>query len=140
MRISAKCDYACKALLELAVHWPSKEPLQIHAISEKQGIPMKYLVQILIQLKGIGLARSVRGKLGGYNLAKPPQKVTLGEVVREMGGPLMPLANSAAGSNSVFNSIWKEVEAAAAKILDKITFEDIANNARKEGKSLIYQI
>ena len=53
MRVSAKCDYACKALLELALHWPNKEPVQIHEISEKQDIPIKYLVQILIQLKRI---------------------------------------------------------------------------------------
>ena len=65
MRISARCDYACKALLELTLHWPSKEPLQLHTISENQGISTKYLVHILIQLKRMGLIESIRGKQGG---------------------------------------------------------------------------
>ena len=93
MRVSAKCDYACKALLELALHWPNKEPVQIHEISEKQDIPIKYLVQILIQLKRIGFVDSIRGKEGGYNLAIAPDRITLGKVMREIGGPLLPMAN-----------------------------------------------
>ncbi len=93
MRISARCDYACRALLELALHWPNIEPVQTYTISEKQDIPMKYLVQILIQLKRMGLVESARGKHGGYSLAKPPNKISLGEVIREVGGPLLPMAN-----------------------------------------------
>lgn len=140
MRISARCDYACKALLELALHWPDKKPLQIHRISERQDIPMKYLVQILIQLKRMGLVNSRRGKEGGYNLTRPPDKITLGEVIRALGDPLLPLANSAAKENSVFVTIWHEVEDAMARILDKVTFEDIANKVRGMEKAIIYQI
>lgn len=140
MRISARCDYACKALLELALHWPSKEPLQIHTISDRQDIPIKYLVQILIQLKRMGLAESVRGKQGGYNLAKHPNKISLGEVIREIGGPLLPAANSALKKKSVFATIWSEVEDAMAKVLDKITFEDISNKAKGMEGAVVYQI
>jgi Rrf2 family protein len=140
MRISAKCDYACKALLELSLHWPKKKPLQIRPISEKQDIPMKYLIQILIQLKRMKYAESSRGKQGGYNLSKPPNEITLGEVIRNTGGPLLPLSNSAAKKELVFKKIWEEVETAMAKILDKITFEDIANKAKSIKESIIYQI
>lgn len=140
MRISARCDYACKALLELALHWPSKEPMQIHTISEKQDIPMRYLVHILIQLKRIGLVVSMRGKQGGYNLAKPPHKISLGEVMRNIGGPLLPMANSARKKESVFATIWNEVEGAMAKVLDRITFEDISSKAKGMGGAIIYQI
>lgn len=140
MRISARCDYACKALLELALHWPSKKPVQIHNISERQDIPMKYLVQILLQLKRIGLVESVRGKQGGYILAKAPNKIKLGEVMREIGGPLLPVVNTAAKKDSVFATIWKEVEEAMADVLDKVTFEDISKKAKGVERVIIYQI
>ena len=140
MRISARCDYACKALLELALHWPNKESLSIHTISEKQNIPVKYLVHILIQLKRMGLVESVRGKQGGYKLLKPPNKISLGEVIREVGGPLLPVANSATKEESVFSTIWREVEGAMAKVLDKITFEDISNREQGMKGAIVYQI
>lgn len=140
MRISARCDYACKALLELALHWPSKSPLQIHIISQRQDIPIKYLVQILIQLKRRGFVESIRGKQGGYILAKTPKQISLGEVMRETGGPLLPTANSATKKELVFSTIWKEVEGAMARVLDKITFEDIANRAKGTEGTILYQI
>lgn len=140
MRISARCDYACRALLELALHWPKKEPLQIQDIAEMQDIPVRYLVQILIQLKRLGLATSIRGKQGGYNLAKAPSQISLGEVMREIGGPLLPVANLRSKKESVFFTIWDEVEGAMARILDKITFEDICNKAKGMDKAVVYQI
>ena len=140
MRISARCDYACKALLELTLHWPNKEPVPLYTISENQGIPTKYLVHILIQLKRKGFIDSFRGKQGGYNLTKHPNEITLGEVIRDTGGPLLPLAKTAAKSESAFVAIWKEVEGAMAKVLDKVTFEDIVNKVRGKEKVLIYQI
>ncbi len=140
MRISARCDYACRAIMELALHWPRKLPLHIQVISERQNIPIKYLIQILIQLKRRGLAISIRGKEGGYNLSKAPAEITLGEVMRQTGGPLLPLADSAAKNKSVFFSIWKEAEGAIAKVLDQITFEDIAKKARNLKGAISYQI
>ncbi len=140
MRISARCDYACKALLELALHWPNKGSLTIHTISEKQSIPIKYLVHILIQLKRMGLVESLRGKQGGYKLLKPPNKISLGEVIREVGGPLLPVANSATKEESVFSTIWREVEGGMAKVLDKITFEDISNKEKGMKGAIVYQI
>ena len=140
MRISARCDYACKALLELALHWPSKEPVQLHTISSHQGIPMKYLVQILIQLKRMDIVNSIRGKQGGYILSKLPSKISLGDVIRKTGGPFLSLASSAVKKDLIFAAIWKEVENAIAKVLDKITFEDITNRARGMDGAAIYQI
>lgn len=140
MRVSARCDYACKALLELALNWPGKEPLHIHVISKRQDIPMKYLVQILIQLKRQGLVSSIRGKAGGYILAKPPRDITLGRVMRQIGGPLLPVSGSASKNGSVFAAVWDEVEDAMAKILDKITFADISKKVKKQDKALSYHI
>ncbi len=140
MRISARCDYACKAILELALHWPNKRPLQVPIIAKRQKIPIRYLIQILIQLKRMGIVASSRGKSGGYNLIMPPEKITLSDVLQEVGGPLLPTANTAAKKGSVFTGIWQEVEEAMAKVLDSVTFKDIANKSKGARKALIYQI
>ena len=140
MRISARCDYACKALLELSLHWPNKVPLQIQQISEKQQIPMRYLVQILIQLKRQGILQSSRGKQGGYNLAISPSEIKLGEVIRLMSGPLLPVVDSAEKTSSIFKDIWQEAEGAVTKILDKVTFEEICKKAFASKTTVVYQI
>jgi len=140
MKVSARCDYACKALLELSLHWPNKGPLQVHLISKRQKIPMRYLVQILIQLKNMGLVESMRGKEGGYNLSMPPAKINLGQAIRRISGPLLPLAQSAVSKGSVFREIWNEAEAAMANVLDEITFEDIAKRVKEIEGALAYQI
>lgn len=140
MRISASCDYACRTILELAMHWPSKDPVQLQEISQNQEMPFKYLGQITMQLKKIGLVRSVRGKYGGYTLAKPPSSISLGKLIRQINGPLLPVADSRTKRNPVFKAIWEEVEEAMARILDKVTFEDILNKARGKEKIIVYQI
>ncbi len=140
MKISSRCDYACRACLEMALSWPNRESLTIHEISEEQEIPMQYLVHYLIQLKGMGLVESLRGKHGGYRLAKAPNRIGLGEVVREVGGPLLPVVSSATREESAFTMIWKEVEGAMAKVLDGVTFEDICNKEKGMKGTTVYQI
>src|SRR5581483_5093986 len=81
MRISAKAEYACVAMLELAANYSDAQPVRIKAIAEAQGIPQRFLVQILLQLKTAGLVASVRGAAGGYQLARSPQAITLAEVI-----------------------------------------------------------
>ena len=73
MRISAKAEYACVAMLELAANCADAQPVRIKAIADAQGIPPRFLVQILLQLKTAGLVASVRGAQGGYQLARPPE-------------------------------------------------------------------
>lgn len=142
MRISAKCDYACRALLELSLHWPETEPLQIPEISKKQGIPLKYLVQILIQLKRMGLVESVRGQQGGYRLSRSPKQISLGEVVREIGGPLLPVSTGSqkAKKGDLFSEVWQETEGAISQVVDGINFHDISEKAKGTDKVLNYQI
>ena len=81
MRISAKAEYACVAMLELAANYADAQPVRIKAIADAQGIPQRFLVQILLQLKTAGLAASVRGASGGYQLAKPPESISLAAVI-----------------------------------------------------------
>src|SRR2546427_7062657 len=86
MKISAKIDYACRALIELALHWPDRTPLQIRTIAKRQKIPIKFLVHILIHLKQLGLTQSVRGKSGGYVLAQSPTNIKLNMIIKSFGG------------------------------------------------------
>lgn len=88
--ISQKAQYALRALIALAQTDPG-ESSQISDIAEAQNIPKKFLEQILLDLKHHGIVQSRRGKMGGYLLLKPAEKITFGEVLRIVDGPLAPL-------------------------------------------------
>ena len=75
MRISAKAEYACAAMLELAASYGEPQPMRIKAIADAQDISARFLVQILLQLKTAGLVASVRGAAGGYQLARSPEAI-----------------------------------------------------------------
>src|ERR1700741_4926153 len=86
MKVSAKTEYACLAMLELAAHYGSGEPVRIRQIADAHGIPSRFLVQILLQLKGAGFVTSTRGAAGGYQLLKDPTEITLAEVMSVIEG------------------------------------------------------
>ena len=86
MKVYAKTEYACIAVLELAHSFERHEPVRIRDIADRHGIPSRFLVQILLQLKGAGLVQSTRGASGGYQLAKPPDEITLFEVMSVIEG------------------------------------------------------
>src|SRR5271163_4405262 len=86
MKLSAKSDYAARAVLGLARHYQSGESVRVEDLAEQQGIPPNYLVQILIELKSQQLVKSVRGKEGGYLLARPPGEITMADVLRCVHG------------------------------------------------------
>ena len=141
MRISAESEYACRALLELALNWSGRALIQVSAIAKRQDIPLKYLEQIIIQLKSVRLVESARGKRGGYRLAKAPGEISLGDVMRTIKGPILQVADTRQlKKKSVFTAIWKEVEDSIVKVLDKVNFEDIANKAKSMEGAIIYQI
>ncbi|MFM7149831.1 MAG: RrF2 family transcriptional regulator, partial [Gemmataceae bacterium] len=81
MRISAKAEYACAAMMELAGSHGEPQPLRVKSIAEAQGISARFLVQILLQLKTAGLVASVRGASGGYQLARPPENISLADII-----------------------------------------------------------
>jgi Rrf2 family protein len=89
--LSQKCKYALQALLVLARE-PNDDLLLVSDIAERENLPKKFLEAILLELNRNGLVRSRRGRGGGYALAKPPEAITFGQVVRIMDGPLAPLS------------------------------------------------
>src|SRR3712207_1290987 len=113
MRISAKAVYACIAMLELAANSGDSQPVRVKAIADAHGIPQSFLVQILLQLKGNGLVTSVRGALGGYQLARRPEDISLADIINlidpppKMGPELLASLRSPVGQ--ALQAVWKEV-------------------------------
>lgn len=89
MNISSRCEYACRAVIELAMHQDAQDTVTSMAIAERRHIPEKYLVHILLQLKRSGLVRSIRGAQGGYMLGRPAEEITLLDIVRAIDGPVL---------------------------------------------------
>jgi len=86
VKLSVKTDYAARAVLGLARHFAMGTAVRVEDLADEQSIPGNYLVQILIELKSQGIARSLRGKEGGYLLARPPAEITLADVLRAVNG------------------------------------------------------
>lgn len=135
MKISAKGDYATRAVLDLAINHRLRygKVSHIHEIAERQRIPLKYLENILLTLKKAGVLISRRGNQGGYYLARPPELITIGEVIRIVDGPLAPIEcasmtgyvacpeEAACG----LRSVWIEARNAIAGVLDNTSFADV---------------
>jgi Rrf2 family protein len=136
MRISAKTEYACVAMLDLASQYGSDEPVRIRRIAERHGIPPRFLVQILLQLKGAGLVASVRGAAGGYQLIQPPSEVSLGQVMEVIDGAPgekgQPATNASPDSTTVkvLQQVWSEVATAERRMLNNIALADLAERIR----------
>ena len=132
MKISAKAEYACLALLALARQRPDSPPLRIREISESYGIPERYLVQILLRLKSAGLVVSTRGAAGGYHLARPASMISVGQVLSAIDGPDVS-SREAQGMRrpaaAVLDPLWKSVRAAERAVLDNTTVAQLAEQA-----------
>jgi Rrf2 family protein len=141
MNISAKTEYACLALLELARQYALGRPVQVRKIVAAHGIPAPFLVQILLQLKAAGLVTSTRGVSGGYYLARDPQAITLREVFAVIEGPA-PLAASNAGRPTpvlrALARVWQQVADAERSLLDGTTLASLLENAREPSDGMYY--
>ncbi len=139
MKASIKSDYACRAVEALALHFPNPQPLPIDEIARQRSIPANYLVQILLELKRSGLIQSHRGKTGGYNLAKPPPKITLGDVLRAVDGEVLDLPHlTDPACPEEIKRAWRKLKYAAENAADSVTFEQICAEARNQ--VLMYHI
>jgi Rrf2 family protein len=146
MKITYKGDYALKTILDLAIHY-GDGVVTIHDLGKRIDAPVKFLEQILLDLKRGGFVQSRRGKVGGYMLARHPAQIRLGDVVRFMDGPIEPIActdKKYSGCNDlykcVFRKIWQEVSQATSQIIDKVTFETLANKIKRHEKNNVYYI
>lgn len=142
MRVSAKAEYACVAVLELAAHHGSPQPLPVKAIAEMHGIPQQYLVQILLQLKGAGYVASTRGASGGYQLALPPEEISLADIMTTIDGPFPskhePAASPRSPATHAICSVWNEVLAAERSMLQEVTFADLVRRMKQPAENMYY--
>jgi Rrf2 family protein len=143
MRITAKASYACLAMLELAAHHADTQPIQLKTIARAHRIPPRFLVQILLQLKTVGLVASTRGSFGGYQLTRPPAEITLAEVInaidRNSAAPPGPLAMPRTPTAKAVRDVWDEIQIREQRILEEITLAELAQRTVQTGVTS-YQI
>jgi Rrf2 family iron-sulfur cluster assembly transcriptional regulator len=138
VRVSSKGDYACRALLSLALHQTVPGPTSVRDIAERTGIPQPYLEQILLALKGAGLVRSKRGVGGGYVLARPAGEIRISEILSAVDGPISlgdfgePHQDGACDHEGqcVLLAIWKSAGEQMRLLMDAFTLQSVADAAR----------
>jgi Rrf2 family protein len=130
VRVSAKVDYAVRALAELAT---GDQPMKGDVIASRQQIPVKFLENILAELRRAGVVRSQRGFLGGYWLAVPAESITVADVIRTVEGPLADVSGKAledldySGPAKALREVWVATRASLRSVLEQVTIADIAD-------------
>lgn len=134
MNFTAREDYGLRAALDLALN-VERGPVQSREIAIRQGIPEQFLEQLLGALRRGGLVRSVRGAAGGYLLAAPPSAITVGDVLRTLSGPLVPVSCVTAESEGPcehdasfgVHTFWKRLADAVTELADGLTLQDLVD-------------
>jgi Rrf2 family protein len=129
VELSCKSEYAILALVEMATHYQSGEPMQIRQMATQQNLPDRYLEQLLATLRRGGIVKSQRGSKGGYFLAREPWEITILDVLKCLEG--LDLQSCEENSNSksidisVIKEVWQEACQAANLVLQKYTLQDL---------------
>lgn len=146
MRLSNKSDYALRALFDLAQH-VGKGPIQSDEIATRQGIPVNYLNQLLITLRRAGLIESMRGPQGGHLLARPPEAISLREILIALDGPLLigesardDLVATAPEDHDLVDELWADLRGRIGTLLATITLEELCQRKRKRAGHVMYYI
>jgi len=131
MRVSAKTDYALRAAVELAAA-EGGPPVKGERLATSQAIPLRFLENILLQLRNAGLIESRRGADGGYRLARPAAEITLADVIRAIDGPLAGVSGARPetldfhGRAEPLRDVWIAVRASLRGVLEHVTLADVA--------------
>ena len=148
MRVSTRGDYACRALLSLALHAEEIGPQSVRDIASRTGLPQPYLEQILLALKGAGLVRSKRGVGGGYILAREPESISLAQVVSAVDGPIVlgdfgePHKDGACDHEGqcVLLSVWDIVGGHMKAHLQSFSLAEMVRRARGLPSSVVPEV
>jgi Rrf2 family protein len=143
MKISAKTEYACIAMMELASQFGTGEPVRIRRIAERHDVPPRFLVQILLQLKGAGLVASIRGAAGGYQLVKAPQDISLGQIMEVIEGSTEENGQNCSASPDspavkVLMKTWQDVTAVERKMLQDISLAELLERAKEQDEQMYH--
>jgi Rrf2 family protein len=134
MRISAKVDYAVRALCEIAAH-PADVPLKAEQIATAQEIPLSFLENILVDLRRAGFVRSLRGQVGGYRMARPASEITIADVIRAVEGPLADVRGlrpehlEFQGSATALREVWLATRVGLRRVLERISIQDVVSGS-----------
>ncbi|MEH7114261.1 Rrf2 family transcriptional regulator [Neobacillus niacini] len=145
MKVSSKGEYALRSLILLGNH--KGKVLGIQEISEKTLVSIHYLEQILLQLKKLGYVVSKRGAKGGYSLHREPEDINIGEIIRDLEGPLSPMSCASITKyepcplegGCQLKPLWSLVRDTIAFVLERTTLEDLLSNriSKLEGEDII---
>lgn len=130
MHVTAKVDYAVRAMVELAA--ADGGPLKGEAIATVQEVPLSFLENILIELRHARLVRSQRGREGGYRLARPAEEITVADVIRAVEGPIASVRSESpdeiaySGTAEPLREVWIALRANMRAVLESVTLADIA--------------
>ena len=134
MRVSAKAEYACIAMLELAANHDNPQPIRVKAIADAHGIPLRFLVQILLQLKGAGLVASTRGASGGYCLLRSPSAISLADIINVIDRTTPPRLDSAVLASSpavrAIRTVWQDIQAEEQRMLEEVSLTDLVRQTQ----------
>lgn len=127
MLVTARAEYACLAMLELAVRYGDPKPVRLADVADKHEIPQRFLVQILLQMKAAGLVSTTRGSSGGYQLAKRPDSITLADIFGVLERMDEPEEQTTSPSNLArgLQKVWKGLADAHFQYLDQIKLTDL---------------
>ncbi|MDD4954025.1 MAG: Rrf2 family transcriptional regulator [Candidatus Omnitrophica bacterium] len=146
MRLTYRGDYALKAILDLALNYDGRLTTA-NDMAKRIDAPVKFLEQVLLELKKGGFVESRRGNIGGYLLSRPPDEITVGEVVRFIDGPTEPISCVMKGYSNcqdlnkcVFKKLWQKVSGATSDIIDNVTFKDLVSQVSQQQRVLAYSI
>jgi Rrf2 family cysteine metabolism transcriptional repressor len=133
MKISAKVDYACRVLAEMARLHGSGELTQIERLARIEAIPSNFLAQILCELRDSGLITSKRGNQGGYALARAPEQITLLEIIKAIDGELIDFSTTQSGrSGRRMKEVWTQLRSVVEEWAHEVTLDTIAAKAESE--------
>ncbi|MDF9407664.1 MAG: HTH-type transcriptional regulator CymR [Pelotomaculum sp. PtaB.Bin013] len=139
MKFTTRARYGLRAMVDLAQYYSPHEPVPLVRVAERQGISEGYLEQLMTFLRKGGLVRSVRGAQGGYLLSREPARITAGEVVRCLEGPINPTGCvseddpeiCARAETCATRVMWERIRESIAGVLDSTTLEDLCKEAEK---------
>jgi Rrf2 family protein len=140
MNLPAKVEYACIAMLDLAVMSRASRPIQQKRMAERHEIPAQFLVQILQQLKTAGLVISTRGASGGYQLARPAEAITLWDVVAAVqgDGDRCPFEQRNSSAAEVLRGVWQRLQNAERQVLQELSLGELARQVDSGSESMYY--
>ena len=132
MRISAKADYALRAVAQLAAD-SAHGPVKASQLAQAQDIPLKFLQTVLTELKRARIVRSTRGPEGGFALSRPAAEITLADVYRAVEGPLISVRDSGLsgqdyqGAAAALGDVWMAARTSLRNVLEQVTIADLAS-------------